>query len=565
MRCEKCGFDFDASLGRCPKCSASVEFSGNTMFFQKAKESHVSFWSIFSGTFKKHPSGTAAKTFIAGTPETTPPPDKMLTAWQKPWLYSRFLLAGIIFVLAFSFLSIAAAGVFGSLIFPFAVLMFIWEMNIPRDISFVKVILYFVSGGILSVVFSILIYSVFFPDVEAPFAAFVEEPAKLLITLAFLHRIKPKYGFGGMLIGAAVGAGFAAFETITYVHSDGYVRLDILILRSVLAIGGHVTWAAIAGAGAALGRKGKSSGFDYLKFPLFYGCFAADVFMHFTWNGGLDALFGIDAGLMKNVILCVVAVALLFVLTNLCLKQVVRAYDDARAQALNMAPAAFSHVPEQASAMPSFHGYTAPMAPINAPVSQPINEGYTAPMAPLDASFSQQDYTMPAAPAQPKPAAEPVRPEAVMLKCDYLKLERPIDKVLHIGRDTSSDIVFPADTAGVSRKHCAVMASENGLVYVMDLGSSVGTFALDGRRLVPNEWVPVDNGFYVASETFSFTLQKPQANPSPAVSQPVSFFCPSCGNKLTLDRSSLEAAQVTVCPSCGKSIQNNQILSAFQK
>ena len=264
MRCERCGFDFDSSLQRCPKCNASVEFSGNTMFYQKAKASKVRMIDIFSGTFKKHPSGTAGKIFSAGTPETTPTPDKMLAVWQKPWLYSRFLLAGIIFSAVFFIIapyiigSFAVFASFGSLVFPFAVLMFIWEMNIPRDISFAKVLAFFAAGGMLSLLITVLL-SMFMPDYEAPFAAFIEEPAKLLITLIFIHKTKPKYGFGGMLIGAAVGTGFAVFETVGYVFQLSEYFVSVLITRSLLSIGMHVTWAAITGAGVALGRKKKST------------------------------------------------------------------------------------------------------------------------------------------------------------------------------------------------------------------------------------------------------------------------------------------------------------------
>ncbi|MBQ9551588.1 MAG: PrsW family intramembrane metalloprotease [Clostridia bacterium] len=518
MRCEKCGFDFDASLGRCPKCNASVEFSGNTQFYQLARKSHVKFKEIFSGTFRKHPVGTAAKIFAAGTPETTPAPDKMLTAWQKPWLYSRFLIAGILFLAVGYFLALflnpgllAVLGSFGAMITPFAVLIFVWEMNIPRDISFIKVIAFFVVGGVASMLLTFLFGLVFREGYEAPIAAFVEEPAKLLIILLFFHRNKTKYGFGGMLIGTAVGAGFAVFETVAYVFNsfmEGGVEdgQSTFILRSILAIGCHVTWGAIAGAGVALGRKGKTSGTGYLTSPIFYGCVVANIFLHFAWNGGL----GFDGVLWLLTVFVdsILALVLLFILINLCLKQVVKAYDDARTQVLNMAPAAFAGEPVQTPAAPSFENYTAPAFPsfesYTAPAA-PSFGGYTAPAVPVN--VPAEDHTMPMTPVQNAPAAKPVTVRTAVIRSAYLRLERPIDKVLTIGRDSAGDIVFPADTAGVSRKHCAVMASENGMVYVMDLGSSVGTFSLDGRRLPANEWTPVDRGFYVAAQTYAFTVQ----------------------------------------------------------
>lgn len=94
------------------------------------------------------------------------------------------------------------------------------------------------------------------------------------------------------------------------------------------------------------------------------------------------------------------------------------------------------------------------------------------------------------------------------IKCDYLNIERPIDKVINIGRDSSCcDIIFPADTAGVSRKHCAVMVSPQGTVFVMDLGSSNGTFLPGVGKITPNEWIPVSESFYIATEKYSFAIQ----------------------------------------------------------
>ena len=103
---------------------------------------------------------------------------------------------------------------------------------------------------------------------------------------------------------------------------------------------------------------------------------------------------------------------------------------------------------------------------------------------------------------------EPVTAKGLTLKSDYLNLEIPLDKTVNIGRESAfCDIVFPADTAGVSRRHCAVTATPEGRVFVMDLGSSSGTFLPDGTKLVPNEWTAVDGGFYVASEKYKFIIQ----------------------------------------------------------
>ena len=77
-----------------------------------------------------------------------------------------------------------------------------------------------------------------------------------------------------------------------------------------------------------------------------------------------------------------------------------------------------------------------------------------------------------------------------------------------LGRDESRcGVVFPANTPGVSGRHCAVWF-ENGTVYLKDLGSSHGTFLEPGRRLAAEQAMPVKPGeaFYLGSRNQSFVI-----------------------------------------------------------
>jgi len=64
-----------------------------------------------------------------------------------------------------------------------------------------------------------------------------------------------------------------------------------------------------------------------------------------------------------------------------------------------------------------------------------------------------------------------------------------VNGTVRIGRDPSrSDLVFPADTKGISGAHCVVFV-EGGRLYVKDVGSTYGTVVMPNRKLQPN--VPV--------------------------------------------------------------------------
>src|SRR5262249_46213920 len=55
-------------------------------------------------------------------------------------------------------------------------------------------------------------------------AGIVEETGKLLAVVLVVRNTKYKYMLNGMVFGAAIGAGFAAFETAGYIMMDGFFR-----------------------------------------------------------------------------------------------------------------------------------------------------------------------------------------------------------------------------------------------------------------------------------------------------------------------------------------------------
>ena len=79
---------------------------------------------------------------------------------------------------------------------------------------------------------------------------------------------------------------------------------------------------------------------------------------------------------------------------------------------------------------------------------------------------------------------------------------------LRIGRDPSrNDLVYPADTKGISGVHCKLVA-QNGRLILIDLGSTYGTFLQGGQRLAANQAIDIHPGerFYLASRDEQFVV-----------------------------------------------------------
>jgi len=166
-------------------------------------------------------------------------------------------------------------------------------MNAPRNISFYEVGKMLFVGGAASLVTTLLLFS-FFPVYDLTFTGaivvgVVEEVGKLVIIAYFIKKLNPKFILNGLLIGATIGAGFAAFESAGYAYNIGVMHgegamISVIFMRGWMSIGTHVVWSAIAGAALLYVKGNNPLQNDHFFHPDFLKLFAVAIILHAVWD-----------------------------------------------------------------------------------------------------------------------------------------------------------------------------------------------------------------------------------------------------------------------------------------
>jgi len=169
--------------------------------------------------------------FCSGGAETSPLcVNDLSSVWPQPWICWRFLLAAgvVIFLFVFGLEYFKNLNTLPGMIMtasfgiPLTVLLFFYEMNAPRNVPFYKVMAFIVIGGIVAIIVSLFIWKTELgvrldTFMGAMSAGLIEETAKFLVATVLILRMSGrKWTHQGMLVGAAVGVGFAGFETMGY-------------------------------------------------------------------------------------------------------------------------------------------------------------------------------------------------------------------------------------------------------------------------------------------------------------------------------------------------------------
>lgn len=281
----------------CPVCRKKIHFNGNTQFVQTAQSGKVTFGDIFSNVLKRHTQQEALQNLA--TPADTGV--TMFKTWQRPWMFLRlfvflFLLGLINYLAKDSGLNnpLTLSQILFSVSVPFAFALMLWEMNVHRNVTIMELVSLMLIGGTLSCLLAAPLNTKLDTLGWADYtsAPLVEENIKLLISVLFIVLFKRKkelYCLDGIVIGAAVAAGFAGIENIEYAFRYYASTNNMGFLRSFWGCltGSHMFYTAPFVGALVYGMKGKRLKMSHFVQPLFLLFWALAMLFHGINNSGL--------------------------------------------------------------------------------------------------------------------------------------------------------------------------------------------------------------------------------------------------------------------------------------
>ena len=442
--CQHCQNTVESDVRMCPFCARPIELSksrkveggndllANSLGLQKLET--FSWTELFRDVFSSRKSEDLENQMSYGFPNSTPKLNNAMLALPAPWLFARMLFWSVALFIAFliafdqynSINIVPGLILIGTFAIPATVLILFYEINTTRNISFIKILQIFITSGVLSVILAIVWselavrYKAYYDVIQGP----IEELAKLF-TIIFVMRSltfnRYRFSINGLLLGAAVGAGFAAFESAGYALRVGLnlnttAMVTNIVLRGVFSPFGHIVWSAIAVCAFWRTRQFHRNNIDTLFDLRFLIIFSVPCALHYFWNIDYQLpYFG------KYILIGIIGWAIVFRLYQDGLKQI-----EAALVMINNGPVRSVRI----KGMPT------------------VAEGWLL---------------------------SGIMPDGKMLKLNI----PPLDRNLIIGRDTSVDLVIQ-DTS-ISREHASIQISR-GQIWISDLKSTNGS-SVNGRPL----------------------------------------------------------------------------------
>ncbi len=257
---------------------------------------------MFADAVKRHDDEEVEAYFTVGTTFSTPSLGEIDTSWPRPWVFLRVLALSLALYSGFNFAwntfqnvnLIPGLIMIGSLAMPLSLLVFFFEVNVPRNVSLYQLIRLLLIGGLVSIIVSLFLFD--FTEglsnwLGAASAGIVEETGKVLTLLLVVRKARYRWTLNGLLLGATVGAGFAIFESAGYalraaLSPGGILAMrDVIFQRGILSLlGGHALWTGLAGAALWRVRDDQPFAREMLFDPRFLRVLAMCMVMHMLWN-----------------------------------------------------------------------------------------------------------------------------------------------------------------------------------------------------------------------------------------------------------------------------------------
>jgi protease PrsW len=196
---------------------------------------------------------------VSGTVKPTRP-----AAVRRP-VWPRILLAGLALWVAAVVVTFVTANpnliptvvLLGSFLVPVTFVAWAWERRATGELTPSLILTAFTAGGVLGVCAASVLEAYLLDPSPWLFlgVGLIEEAAKLAALAFFTRHLAVRSVRDGMILGATVGFGFAAFESAGYAFTalftvDGLSLMQVVeteVLRGLLAPFGHGLWTAILG------------------------------------------------------------------------------------------------------------------------------------------------------------------------------------------------------------------------------------------------------------------------------------------------------------------------------
>jgi RsiW-degrading membrane proteinase PrsW (M82 family) len=188
------------------------------------------------------------------------------------------------------------------------VLFFISRPRAETHLTLQTIVLGFMAGGTAGVMLTGTVEVYVLPDAlfTNTIIGLVEESGKAAIVVLVAAMVTRRVPRDGMVLGAVVGAGFAAFESAGYALGEliadsprhPVIRvLETEIMRAVFAPFGHIVWTSIMG-GALFASAWHTGRFQLDRRVVL--TFVGVVALHAAWDAAYGAAILISLGMGGN-------------------------------------------------------------------------------------------------------------------------------------------------------------------------------------------------------------------------------------------------------------------------